>query len=53
VAGLAATVSAEVFKVKPVLANVCAVGFVKPDNVNVAAVEAARAQVPFNVMVTV
>jgi hypothetical protein len=44
-AGLTAAPSTEVDTLNPVLASVCAVGFVMPDSERVPAVELARAQV--------
>jgi hypothetical protein len=48
-----AVTSWDVLTLKPVFVSVCAPGFVNPDNVNVPAVPAASAHVPFKVMVTV
>ncbi len=52
-AGFTAVVSFEVTTLKPVVASVCAVGFVSPVTVNVPALDAASAQVPFKVTVMV
>lgn len=52
-AGLTATPSTDVAMLKPVLASVCAVGFLMPESERVAAVELASAHVPPRLTVTV